>query len=335
MPIVSIGDMSQHFMSLRNSGQIKSDLARLGQELSTGKSADVVEKLGGQTRQLSAITHTLDVLGAYRQSADETALTLDHMQIALERVEQQRGTAAETLLLISPQSQSNQISAASAIAGQAFEGMVSALNGRLAGRSLFAGTAVDRAPLADAKTMLDDLRANIITATSQADVETIVQQWFDDPVGGFATIGYLGDTNNDISRQIGPDQNIDIPFRADNVDLKDLLRAAALGALAGELTGALTQVEQASLLQDSGRSLLSASAGLATTQAGVGSLQAAVDVGQVRIASEQTSLSLVYNDLTASDPFETAVRLQAVQTQLETHFAITARLSRLTLAEYI
>lgn len=335
MPIVSIGDMSQHFMSLQNGGQIKSDLARLGQELSTGKSADVVEKLGGQTRQLSAITHSLDVLNAYQQSANETALTLDHMQFALDRVEQQRGSAVDTLLLISPQSQAHQISQASITAGQAFESMVGALNGRLAGRSLFAGAAVDRAPLADATTMLDDLRSNLVAATTQSDVEAIVQFWFDDPAGGFAMIGYLGDTNIDISRQVGPDQTIDLPFRADDPDIKELLRASALGALAGEMTGTLTQVEQANLLKEAGTSLLGASAGLTETQAGVGVLQAVVDTGQTRIASEQTSLSLVYNDLTEADPFETAARLQAVQTQLEIHFAVTARLSRLTLAEYI
>ena len=335
MPIVSIGDMSQHFMSLQNGGQIKSDLARLGQELSTGKSADVVEKLSGQTRQLSAITHTLDVLGAYQQSVNETALTLDHMQISLERVEQHRDSATNSLLLISSQSQPHQISLAGATANQAFEGMVSALNGQLAGRSLFAGAAVDRAPLADAKVMLDDLRANLATATNQTDVETIFQQWFDDPAGGFATMGYLGDTSSDITCQIGPDQTIDLSVRADNSDIKDLLRASALGALAGEMTGRLTQVEQANLLRDAGTSLFGGSAGLVQTQASVGSLQGVVDIGQTRIASEQTSLSMAYNDLTTVDPFETAARLQAVQLQLETHFAVTARLSRLTLAEYI
>lgn len=335
MPIVSIGDMSRHFMSLRNGGQIKSDLARLGQELSTGKSADIVGKLGGQTRQLSAITHTLDVLGAYQQSANETALTLDHMQISLERVEQHRDAATNTLLLISTQSQPHQISHAGATAIQAFEGMVSALNGQLAGRSLFAGAAVDRVPLADAGVMLDDLRANLATATNQTDVETIVGQWFDDPAGGFATMGYLGDTNSDIVRQLGPDQTIDLSIRADNSDIKELLRASALGALASEMTGTLTQAEQSNLLRGAGMSLLGGSAGMVGAQASVGSLQGAVDVGQTRIASEKASLSVAYNDLTEADPFETAARLQAVQTQLETHFAVTARLSRLTLAEYI
>jgi len=36
-----------------------------------------------------------------------------------------------------------------------------------------------------------------------------------------------------------------------------------------------------------------------------------------------------------ADPFETASTLQAVQLQLETHYAMTARLSRLSLAEYL
>lgn len=335
MPIVSIGDMSQHFMSLQNSGRIKSDLAQLGQELSTGKAADVVEKLGGQTRQLSGINHSLEVLTAYQRSADETSLMLEHMQLALDRVDQQRDTAAGELLKVSPQSLGHQITNASQTAAQAFSDIVSALNTRLSGRSLFAGAAVDRTPLAKADEMLDDIRANLVGATTQTDVSNIVEQWFDDPAGGFATMGYLGDTGGKMERTIGPNQSIKVSLQADDPSTKELLRATALAALAGEMSGALTHAEQANLLQGAGASLIAGAGALVSSQSAVGSLQGSVEAGQTRLASEQSSLSFAYNDLTEADPFETATRLQAVQTQLETHFAVTARLSRLSLADYI
>lgn len=334
MPIVSIGDMSQHFLSLQNSGRIKSDLAQLSQELSTGKSADIVEKLGGQTRQLSGISHSLETLTAYQRSADETSLMLEHMQLALDRVDQQRGSAADDLLKISPQSHQQQIVSASQTANQAFSDMVSALNTQFAGRSLFAGAAVDRAPLATSDEMLADIRAELIGATTQAEVSNIVQQWFDDPAGGFATMGYLGDVGGSVERQVGPNQTIDMSLRADDPGIKEVLRATAIAALAGEMSGTLTQTEQASLLQSAGTSLLVGAVDLVSSQSTIGSLQGLVEAGQTRLTSEQTALSLAYNDLTEADPFETATRLQAVQTQLETHFAVTARLSQLTLADY-
>ena len=41
------------------------------------------------------------------------------------------------------------------------------------------------------------------------------------------------------------------------------------------------------------------------------------------------------NEIVAADPYQTAVDLEAAQLQLESLFTITARLSRLTLTEFI
>ena len=51
--------------------------------------------------------------------------------------------------------------------------------------------------------------------------------------------------------------------------------------------------------------------------------------------AQLTSLGIIRNDMTVADPFETAVRLQEVQLQLETQFTITSRLSGLSLVNYI
>ena len=141
MPVVSIGDMSQQFMSLKNGGAIKSDLARLGQELSTGKVADITAQLGGDPRQFSGIVYSLNVLDAYQVAANETMTVLDQMQIVLGRVDQSRSDTADALLLVSGQSQAQQINQAGDIARLAFDDMVNSLNGQFADRRLFGDNA--------------------------------------------------------------------------------------------------------------------------------------------------------------------------------------------------
>jgi len=335
MPIVSVGDLSQHFQSLQNSGRIKSDLAKLGQELSTGKVADVVEKVGGQTRQLAGVEHSLKVLDSYQRAAVETTLVLDHMQFALDRVDENRVAASATLLMISDQSQKHQLESASSAASHAFQDMVSALNSKVAGRALFGGVAVDRAPLASANDMLSDLRLNLVGVSSEADFLNIVDTWFNDPAGGFASIGYQGDMGPPMTRSIAQNENVEISGRADSDAVKRVLHATALGALSNDGIGMLTQTQYANIPHTSGVTLLGASSGMVATQTEIGQLQNQVEAAQTRLSSEQTSLGLLYNDITSADPFETATRLQAVQTQLETHFAVTARLSQMTLADYI
>lgn len=335
MPIVSIGDMSQHFMSLKSGGAIKSDLARLGQELSTGKVADITAHLGGDTRQFSGIVHSLSVLDAYKVAAKETATTLDQMQIVLSRVDDSRSDAAGKLLMISGDSQPELVEQAGEIARLAFSDIVNTLNGQLAGRSLLGGSNVDAAPLAAPDAMLNDLLAGIGGVTTITAVELAVEAWFDDPAGGFATFAYQGDDGEMPSRRIAEDLKIDMDVRADDPAIKELLKSVALGAIMTELGSSLSTRDRGVLLQKASIGMLESSASIIALEAKVGNLQSLVSTGLTRLEAERTSLSIAQNGFEAADPFETATRLEAVQTQLEIHFTVTSRLSQLSLVEYI
>ncbi len=335
MPVVSIGDMSQHFISLRNGGSLKAELARHGQELVTGRLSDVVAGVGGDTRQLSGLEHSLNTNASYQNAAQETSLLLEQMQLSLERVEDARSSATDSLLLISSQSLPNQISEAVQTSQQSFGEVVTALNGQLANRSLFSGTSVDVVPLATADDMLADIRQTVGGATTASDIAAIVDDWFDSPTGGFQTMGYQAENNGSNLKFLGPEQTINIETRADDERLKDILKATSKAAILADLTQVIPQVEQAQLLQMAGAGLLSGASGLTEVRAELGNQQNRVSVITARLSAEESTLSIAFNDMTAADPFETASKLQAVQAQLETHFAVTARLSRLTLAEYI
>lgn len=335
MPIQTLGDMSQHFTSLRNGGAIKSDLARLGQELSSGRVADVTAHLGGDTRGLSGINHSLTLLSSFQLVAKETNMMLDNMQMAISRVEQVRSSTASSLLLINEHSQAAQIQNGRDAAIASFEDVVATINGRFAGKSVFGGADVVNAPLAPADAMIADIMAGIGINPTNADIVQQVNDWFDTPGGGFATFGYQGDTGPEVSTKVSSDQTIHIDARADNESFRAVLKAAALGAVASELSGSLSQIDLGRLLQKSGTELLAASSATATMQSSIGFQQEVVSNTQARQSAELSALQIAYNDLTASDPFETAVQIEAVQTQLETHFALTGRLSRLSLLEYI
>jgi len=75
---------------------------------------------------------------------------------------------------------------------------------------------------------------------------------------------------------------------------------------------------------------------------GITSLQSKLGVAQNRIASaddRMTRLSAVLSDqlgaLEGVDPFEAASRVTELTTQLETAYALTARLERLNLLNYL
>ena len=188
MPIVSTGDMAQNFISMRQTGAIKSSLADLSESLSTGRVTDVTRALEGETTRLSGINHSLAQIDGYLQSNLEAEQELSSLQNVLSRVDQLRGDGAADLLLLNEASTAGQITSAATAARVIFEDIVSVLNTRLADRALMAGTAVDQNPLADADTMLADIQAAIGGATDPATINAAISTWFDDPAVGFATV---------------------------------------------------------------------------------------------------------------------------------------------------
>lgn len=334
MPVVSIGDMAQQFTSLRNSGAIKTDLARLSESLSTGKVTDITTHLGGETARFSGIKYSLTQLAAYGQAASETQQTLANVQIILGQVENIRGATAERLLLVSDSSTIAQIDEAAIASKDAFEIIVRALNTKVGDRALLAGADVTGRPLAAASDMLNDLRAAIGVTVDPTAILATIATWFDDPLGGFATAGYLGDVGTTPEKRVSETKTVAVDARADDPAIISVLKATAISALAHDLPG-LDRQTKSTLLQGAGQKLFAASSDLIAVQSRIGFAESRVAQAQAESSAQQTALGIMQNNLVSADPFETASQLQAVQLQLETHFTVTARMSQLSLLRYI
>ncbi|PJI86102.1 flagellar hook-associated protein 3 FlgL [Yoonia maricola] len=331
---ISIGDMARQFTSLRDGNAIKSELFELAESLSSGKVADLTKSLNGETVRFSGVQYSLTQLDGYQQVASETEQTLGNIQIILGKVDDTRATTAERLLLVNDSSTAAQVDEAARASQSSFEEMVTALNTKIADRALMSGNSVNVTPLATAETMLSDLQTAVGGALDPATIIATVDAWFNDPAGGFAVTGYQGDTGPALERQVTEDQSVQIDARADDPAVRQVLQGAALAALANTLPG-LNQETKIALLTTSGSQLYGAASGLVAVQARIGFAEDNVARALTETTAQQSSLSQIVNDLSLADPFETATRLQAQQTQLETFFSITARLSQLSLLRYI
>ncbi len=334
MPLTSVGDGAQQFLTMRNGGAIKTELFRLAESLSTGRVNDITAELGGDTNRLSGINYSLAQIDGFAQVVSETSQMLAGIQTVLGKVDTVRSDTGAKLLLLSDASTGAQVDEAGRAARSSFETIVDTLNTRLADRSLMAGTAVDRMPLASAESMLADITASLAGATTVADITTAIDTWFDDPAGGFATMGYLGDSGAPLERRVAEHRKFQIDARADDPALRDVLKATAMAAIAEDV--AILDIEAKSdLLREAGERLFASATGIVAVQARIGFAEAAIEQTEVELNAQKTALEISKNDLISADPFETASRLQNIQLQLETHYSVTARLSRLSLLDYI
>ncbi|WP_147111824.1 flagellin [Tateyamaria sp. syn59] len=334
MNTYGFGDLAQTFLLQRRGAALKTEMARLNEELASGQVSDVKSVLAGNVSYLSDIEGDLRTLSAYKVATSEAAQFADSAQSALDRMDASAGTLSSTLLTVSSNAVGPVLDQLSVDAANEFRALVSTLNTSSAGRSIFAGAATNTPALAEADTILSDLRAAIAGTTGVTNIADAVTQWFDDPTG-FRSSAYIGSDNSIAAFQVGEEQNVTVDLKADQAVFRDLLKGTALAAIAADNTLGLSSNGQQELLQLAGNELILAKDQLTATQSNLGSAQSRIDTIATQNAARETTLQFAKGALLQADPYDTATQLEAVQFQLQSLYTVTARMSDLSLVNFV
>jgi flagellar hook-associated protein 3 FlgL len=333
MAVNGLGDLAWNLLTRRQSAELKALTRRLGTEVSTGLAADPARALGGDVAPLASIETVLARLTSFARTAAETGDLAARQQAALASLGDM--TADLTPRLLDPVSNATPaaLSAVTREAAARLEAAVATLNAPFAGRSVFAGTASDGPALAPAETMLTALETEIAGLTTAADVAAAVTAWFADPAG-FGTIGYLGGAP--VAPVVLSDRDsVALDATAADPALRDTLAGLATAALLARGSGPAAPAERQALALRAGEVLLAAETARATLSGRIGTAEARIAAVAGEGASERAALELTRTQMLAVDPYEAASRLEAASNQLEALYAVTARLSRLSLLEFL
>ena len=337
MTLLSVGDMAQAFRMRRHNAQLQTQVMRLTAEMTSGTRADLGAAVSGDFRVLAGLDRSLEALKAYRTATTEAALAAGTVQASLGTAQALAADLAPALLSAATGGSSAPVDIAAADARQKFAAVVSALNTRVADRYLLSGTATDRIPVGGPDEILSALATATAGQTTAAGVAAAVSAWFDAPPGGggYLDTAYGGNATPLAPLRIGAEEEAALDVTAADPAIRNLLRGLALGALVAE--GALPSdpAGRAALFKASGESLIASGDEMALLRARVGSVEARIAETAARNTAEASALGIARNGLVAADPYDTASALEAVQTQIETLHALTARLSRLSLADYL
>lgn len=334
MSFVSIGDLSQSLQLRRDNARLQADLTRVSGELSSGRVADLRAAERGDLRPLAAIERTLTLLEGYRTSVREAALFAETAQTTLATLDADADRLIGSLFLARTAALPAQIDAVGADAAAAFDSAVARLNVQIAGRTLFAGTATDGPALAPAGDILDAVELAAAGATTAAEVETAVDAWFGTG-GGFDTAGYVGSPDALRPFRLSDGDTASLALTAEAPELRATLKGMAMAALLDRGILAGLPGERGDLAQRAAEALLPARDGIVALRASVGDAEAAIERSRVRTEVEITAAEVARARITSADPYEAAADLQSLQIQLESLYAVTARLSRLSLADYL
>ena len=334
MSMTSIGDLARNFVLTRKNAQIKSNATTLVEELASGRVKNLSRHLGGDFSHLSGVTHAQNLNAAYAQSAKEAGLISEAMQLALGKIETEIEGSRSELLTIAAAPSKHSVSQLASTARDSLSTIVAALNGTAAGRSLFAGASTGGQALASADSLLDNLHAELSGVTSPDEFNTRIDAWFAEG-GGYDTAGYMGSQNGMGSMRIGANETLDLTVKADDQRLRSVLSSMAKLSLLPEISVSIPPEMSPSLLTGLAESVSGSLLDLTTLRSEVGFAEERIAERQSSLASEATALEYAYGRIVSIDPYEHATQLQEAEVQLESLYTLTARLSRLSLMDYL
>lgn len=335
MNFSNVSDLAQSLILRRRNVELKSELSRLTQELTSGVKKDIGSAVSGDYSYISSIEKSLALHDSYAVARADVSGRVNATELALGALQATTEDVGPSLLSSSANPQEPEFSARVADMADRFRTAVSTLNTEIGGQFLFSGVASTTKPLAAAEDMLADLRAVAQTVTTPADLLAAVDTWFNAPGGGFDTLGYQGGAASDQSIAIGPNQAITAGPTANSEATKDVLQGLALLTLVSEGYPPGGLEVRGQVVEQAASKMIAANDKLITLRAEIGSKQQQIEASTMQVSIERLTLSEARNNIRGVDPFEAASELEAVQLQLESLYLITARTSRLNLTEYL
>ncbi len=315
-------------------------------EVQTGKFADVGLSLGEKTATPVSFLRDVRRLESILDTNKTAATRLEATQNSLATLRSASNSVLSALTAGNQTTDGRKVSAQSALS--ALGSMTSALNVAVAGQHIFAGLNSDVTPIdagngipagdemdaaflayfGFAKT--DPAASTISVAAFQAFVASDVEPMF---LGaGWNTI-VSGASDMVIQSRITLKEVVSSSVSANEAGIRGTIFAAALAA--NFLDTQLNTAVADNIVRTSVSASATADAALAAVQSKAGLVQERVSDADTRVATQRDMLLGAGEDLTAVDPYEASVRLNALLTQIETSYALTQKIQNLSILRYL
>lgn len=331
----STSDIASSMRNAQRGVELRTQLETTGRELATGQKSDIVQAADGALTTIFSIDKKLGNIEVFQKTIALAEARGSTAQNSLRVVETALTTIGVDVLAAIER---NDLPSAKTYANQSralLNSVVGTLNSDVGGQSIFAGAGFDTPALASSDTIMTDIEAIVTAAPDTTTALNDINTYFNDPAGGFETNIYLGSTIDAPELSISEGLEVNPLIRADAQPLRDTLRILAVSAVVAEGAFAGDAVAQKQLLKDVAADSLVTRDDVTYLRQDIGHAQSIISDTSDGNATEKSMLQITRNNLLSADPYETATRLTELQTQLEGLYLLTARLSGLSLANFL
>lgn len=326
----------------------QSELNKAQKEASTGRVADTGLALGSQTAKSVSLARDLDRLNGIVDSNGLISARLKATQSALTQL----GDTAQTFLATLTANANGDAGAGVVLtdADATLDAFTSILNSTVDGEHLFAGINTDVRPINDygataspAKAAFDaaflghfgfSQNAPAAASISAADMTTFLDTVLEPQFMGAAwEANWSNATDDTIVSRIALNETLNTSVSANEAGLRKLAMAAVA---VKEIFSSNAGTAARAAVVDKAMELTGDAIGeIGNLQAETGIVENRVTNASDRIATQIDLFERLQLELEGVDPYEASTRVSTLLGQIETSYALTARLQQLSLAKYL
>ena len=309
----------------KNVAQLRAQINDVSSEAVTGKRADLSKFLSGRIGEAMLSQKALEDIQVDRGALQLRDARIDIAQRSLQSAQEgSEGLPARLLAALGVDNKSD-VKIIGRDAVSALEKLFSSLNNRHGQRFLFAGDATSTQPFEDPSQLISDVRQMAVTATDAADLQTQLDTYFNTPAGGWQANIYQGSSS------------ITDPDAVNGIDpaITELVRGLAVMAVAGDDTPPALLTQDNAALRIAADTVASGQINMIQLRSRLGVIQERLTEGQDALNSEELILTEAFTNMTMRDQYEAATILKELENNLEASYMLTARLSGLSLLNYL
>ncbi len=320
------------------------------QEVASGRYADVGIALGTRTAQSISIRRDINYMNLIIDTNSTAATRLDSTQSILTSLTDMAQSFVSTL--ISARSTDTGRQNASIEAKANLSMLTDVLNSAMGGESLFAGIQTDTMPLADyfasptsaAKTAVDAAFLGEFGTTQSdpanetgitgTDMQTFLDTTFDtlfNNANWSANWSTASDQN--VVSRISIYEEVETSSNANYLGYRKLAEAYTMVADLGVEN--LNDLAFQAIVDTAIDMVGQATQYLAIEQGRLGTSQERIQLANERLSAQISIITEQVNGMEVVEPYDAATRVTTLLTQLETSYALTARIQKLTILNYI
>lgn len=332
-----IGDQARIFSQNMNAARLDSKLNRLTKEAASGEVADLSSRLQGDTIIINNLENRIALIEQYDRNAKDALVSLKWQQEVIGSANDTASEIANKILTLPQAFDAVAVEELAKEASETFSIIIGQLNRNVMGRYAFSGLDVAERPFVSSEEIINKMIEITDQSNSADEVVQKISNWFDagEDAAGFDDFAYNGTKDKSINFNIAEGEVVDIAVSGIDPEIKKMLKGLAIAALADHIKIDSDDFGTEKLIKSGAREIWNNEVNLIQKIAGIGAAQEEVETGRARNTATLSELTVARNDIRQVDLYETSSAILETESQLRHIYLLVARVSNLSLAEYL